>query len=777
MSMSINYYNRRRKKIIDQINDQAFDTRDLSAWIDKLFEDLQNSIDPKITINYLLPNHLSPQIRSAYQEGVIKSHELHEIVDDLCSQIESFVHSKVSNIHDTFQKFSKLTDLCEFHYGLHHKKIGEYERKIVQATVKILTPNNLSFKILLTILRVLFLGNITDFAEDITIIFKFPITPSKTEPQSQLEKLTFAKVSRDELQTFLTLDDKDDVVLYYAKNFIKNSILAYFYPHGNREPNTRITIDKLQIEIPPTKSLRIKQYKDEYVRLADMIRPDMTTGEYGRIIAQNNIEGFYAGSINIEGNLCYMIFDIDVSGFLRSFLSRNDLWLLILNIANALMLSARELGIEGVPLIKFSGSRGVHIVYRYEKDILSDKMRRLNLDNYFYHFPGLWDLLKKRNSPLQSATSFSRLIADAIATYTVFFRKIPLPESVNQLGRIHQKEIFTLSSFSTNELAILIDTSPCSKGVFRTAFSLHPGTGYASIPINNTKTGKICREYRDYNALLDDATPENIQQHIKMRDKTYKRYFQISDAAVIKKQDIETLMEPHKLLPVIAFILRFTRRYALERPIGSFFYWYEYYLVRYTFEYIQKLVLSDDKSADHLINKIGRITREASISTRTFIIDYTRQFFNNTIAYPIFRDRIKGLYHFEFFYRVSPAPITMENASRIEELLGDEQERTYFLKKFEHIFLIFLDIFSIASRNPERISSRQEKVIREHYRHMVEFQELKALIRKKVYLKNESQFAVRELLMFIIMYNILVEFIKKYFRFSKIKVKKPERLG
>ena len=93
------------------------------------------------------------------------------------------------------------------------------------------------------------------------------------------------------------------------------------------------------------------------------------------------------------------------------------------------------MGIKGFPLIKFSGSRGVHIIYRYkddEENALNDELKRLNLKTYFYSFPGLFELIKINSSPLKSKATFSRLIADSLITHAVFKTTILLPQEIKE---------------------------------------------------------------------------------------------------------------------------------------------------------------------------------------------------------------------------------------------------------------------------------------------------------------------------------------------------------
>jgi hypothetical protein len=368
-------------------------------------------------------------------------------------------------------------------------------------------------------------------------------------------------------------------------------------------------------------------------------------------------------------------------------------------------------------------------------------------------------------------------LADAIVVKTIFLKKISIPEEIKKiLGITHQKNLFKLSSFSSNEIAILLDTSPCSKGVFRTGFSLHPNTGLGSIPINSTETGEIFHNYMDYDVLRDEATINNIKQHIKFNDTVAQRYGQLKNSAIITKEHIEALLEPHKLLPFIAFVLRFTRRFAIERKVGSFYYWYNYYTLKFAFAYIKQIVLKVSQfSRDYIIKKVSTIAEECGLASKKYITQYLHSFLKNQVSYPNFTDRLDGLYHFEFYHKIAPSPIPFESKERISELLENKTERKYFLQRFEHVLCIVISIFSMHKDRLNELSERQQNVIKQFYTRMMKFDRLREIMRKKIETKTQSKLAVRELLLIISKYNLLVKFMNSFYKFDRISTPRRDK--
>jgi hypothetical protein len=222
-------------------------------------------------------------------------------------------------------------------------------------------------------------------------------------------------------------------------------------------------------------------------------------------------------------------------------------------------------------------------------------------------------------------------------------------------------------------------------------------------------------------------------------------------------------------------VLRFTRRFAIERKVGSFYYWYNYYTLKFAFEYIKNIVLkTSERSQDDIVHKVEEIAHGCRLATEKYIRRYLTSFFAGEISYPIFKDRINGLYHFEFYYRIAPSPLPFEDKDTIKELLKDKTERKYFLQRYEHVLNVVIGILSAHKDELDTLTERQRSAMIRYYKRSDIFEQYRAQIRESI--KTESlglaQRAFYELMFVITNYNLLVNFMKEFFRFTKISVPK-----
>jgi hypothetical protein len=705
-------------------------------------------------------------LKIALRNGKIKSHEISEIAATIAKQIRNSYNSKVADFNKNFERIKSYKKHIIFEVNSHSFNVKNKRRNVVEISINIADVYSLNQKDFRLLIH-LFISEPSHLSELLSIsIFglkegiKYPIFYHK-----------FRKVKKTEVYTFLTLSEKRNLLKYYSNPIIQKLVLQYLYPTGDNI--CRVTLDKLRKDLPVKKSLRIERFKDEYIKITEVLKNDISNEDFNEIIESNNIADFYCGTSDIEGNLTYMVFDLDVSDFFKLRFSDNVIWKFLLNVCAALIEVIKKLGFKNYPLIKWSANRGLHILLRYNIPNLRDDLNRVNLQNFFYQFPGLWELIKNFKSPLKSMSSLSRLLADSIVTYLLYLGSIEIPSEIQEVfgNKLHPKELFRLN-VNTNDLAILFDTSPNSNGVIRTGFSVHPTTGLVSIPIFDCETGTFFEDIFDVQTLKEEAKMSSILYHIEKKDYWYDRYLQFKKSTIITKGDIENLFLPNSLLPIIAIVLRFSRRYVFERSVASFYYWYNYYLIKFYFEYIENMsIITTQENKFEIFNLIQKITEECKIVNSKYVIELERKLlFDNKISGSIFIDRLKGLYHFEFNYRINPKPILEKQISLIKNFLLEKAARRQFMEEFKALSLIITEIFSRIITNPKMIFERRKKALIILFLQLKQFSKVYKKVSQKIDKSDEIMVICFDLWTFIHLYNVFALFLKNYYRFDKIRL-------
>ena len=776
--MAINYYNKRLNRGLDKIDDSRFNTGKSKSVIGEKFDIITSKSKILINLRYLIPDSDTNYLRMALAEGKIKSHEINEIVSAISTRIHNFLISRVIKYNKCLEKFSLFRNRVLFNFSsksaivkhpnlddVYGKSYKFVKRTILEISISISELSNFSLKDIFALVKIFLLDDI-HFSERVSIQI---ITSEKSNRESILYK-EFTKVQRKDIKSYLTLDDREGLVKYYSNPVIKDLVFEYLFPIG--DVVCRITMDKLQDTLPVKKSLRIEKYKDDYIKIVDCINPQSSLEEISNIIHINAIADFYCGTLDTKGQLKYLVFDIDISTLFKLLFTKKILWNFLIEIVRSIISTVNSLGIEGFPVVKFSGSRGMHIVYKYEENILTDEMKRIDLKNYFYMFPGMWELIRSRTSPLKKISTFSRLLADSLIIYMIYRENLEIPQEIKEkLGKtILPTDIFKISIHSDNEAAILIDSSPNSSGVFRTGFSIHPTTKKVSIPIYNTKEGKFIEEFLSYKNVIDESDPDVILKHIEDQDEIVKNYSQLQYAAIITKNDIEELLKPNKLLPFMAFIMRFGRRYAL-RSIWSFKYWYNHYILQFFFQYAEKIILryNNQKTKQHIFQEILKIAKDCKIATYSYVSKLIYSYLiKDEITGPVFVDRLRGLYYFEFYYKILPTPLLPEGVEKDAQIILDKITRKQFLQKLHHINLILLQIFSRTLRNP-KVSERKLKAFLETSNRFQRLLEEQSKIDNLVQITDDKTKTVRDNKILGLFYTLYVKFLFSFYGYTKIK--------
>jgi len=764
------YINNRLNRLLEKIDEFYFDTNELDELIHENFDKFAKTKKMNFKIKILIPDKNTPYIESAYELGKIKSHEINEILQIIKSKINNSFSSKVINYNDTFEKFTLFRKNIVFNFNSKHVYYKDTKkRNILEVEGLILNSIKYSERDFLMLAKI-FLGmEALRLAESASIAF----FSRKKGFVNLMVRLNLKKKLRSEGKNFLALKDKDKLINYYSNGAVMNLIFQYFYP-SNDDVICKITLDKFQKSLPVKKSLRIEKYKNNYVKISEILKKNFSRSIFKDILEKNDIAGFYSGVLDVKDNLKYLLFDIDVSDFLNLIFSPAEIWTLVLFVSESMINTIRNLGLKIYPLVKFSGSRGVHIVYKYSKDVLiEDSLKRLSLKNFFYKYPGMWELIKNSKSPIKSKTSFSRLLADTIIIQMLFLEHLQIPEILSdKFGTVtNLRNFFKISSFSQNEVAILIDTIPNAAGVFRTGFSVHPFSRLVSIPIYDSGKGKFFDHALDYASLREQAKIETVLEHVQNDDEIARGYSQIHKCLTIRKEDIEYLLRPDKLLPVFAILLRFGTRFTLIRSIYSFKYWYDYYQTKFLFEYVQKMVIRCDTGNEQKIfDKIIEVSKNCNIVNFKNLKEILHDcLITKKTCVPVFIDRLKGLYHFEFYYRISPSILSFEDKERLIDIISNKEDRLDFINKLKDIHLIILGIISVDIRHIKELSKRRKVVLKKLSLHLHRYERKIEEYKKIADIKEKKLDMILCILNLILLYNIFINFLKEYFTFTKIK--------
>jgi len=186
---------------------------------------------------------------------------------------------------------------------------------------------------------------------------------------------------------------------FYSCPTVKEILFNYFFPLGNgSDHRTEITYDSLREETIAQKRRKVLLRSGEYMPLHDAISPFMTHEEFLDVIDVNDILGFYPSvRTAMTHEMVTAVIDIDVLGFLRSAFSPEVLWKFILRITEQLVVNLTRKFNFPSPLVVFSGSKGVHLLYHLNEDCVSSDFDYVNFPE-LYLLPSQKELSKNKAS-------------------------------------------------------------------------------------------------------------------------------------------------------------------------------------------------------------------------------------------------------------------------------------------------------------------------------------------------------------------------------------------
>jgi len=281
---------------------------------------------------------------------------------------------------------------------------------------------------------------------------------------------------------------------------------------------------------------------------------------------------------------------------------------------------------------------------------------------------------------------FAKSLLQSLLLYTVYREQIEIPLEIRRKLRIlYPYQLFRLSVDAKNRLAILLDCSSMSRGVFR-LFSPHPSSKLVSIPISDMRINKICERYLEYENVKEDAKLENVIQ--KFKDDDVELFLQKPN--IITRAHIKNLLRPDKLLPALATLLRFGTIYSIMRSPKSFSFWYRFFELRCFYAYVQDLMEhfeSEDK--ENFINFIKNMAIRLQIENRDEMINLIElHLVHKKISFPLFKHLLNTYYYIEFFFNLKTEIFLGENEDNLIKLFQNEMQFSNFLKQTQEIFNI-----------------------------------------------------------------------------------------
>ena len=175
------------------------------------------------------------------------------------------------------------------------------------------------------------------------------------------------------------------------------------------------------------------------------------------------------------------------------------------------------------------------------------------------------------------------------------------------------------------------------------------------------------------------------------------------------------------------------------------------------------------ENALNLCQDIVEISKNCGIITEKSVCDLVHShLIKREIPYSIFLERLQGLYHYEFYFRINPSPISFEKPNKVKEIILGKIARKEFSDKLTHISLILLEIFSRIANYPDLLSKRRGKALMAFSLHLKKLYKIRNKAKNIITTNGKKFEIVHDTLLLILFYNIIISFLKVYFRFSEI---------
>ncbi len=586
------YYDEKLKYIMDDMLIESPKFNYIKSILSEIMIERQKlqEFNLKIKLTFTGLNSETPIVRKFYRENILKSHEVKTVCTKINNKIGSLLEKKSSSLQESLSKFKRFHKYLaiiykkypyrnppEFKIYIKLFELKKFNSKIVFAIVSEfnLKPMGYCEKINFTISKMLKDGSNPVIIHDVDIL----------------------KERISEIDGILTMKDKDEVFEFYSHPDVKKILFQYIFPEGKSSNlKTEITFSQLRYNTQPQKRRQIELRNGQYQNLHDILSPYTTLQEFREIVKRNHICTFYTSVRELSPRkvgrrMITALIDLDMSNFLRNLLDKNTVWKFTTSVVKEITKNLIYFGFPK-PLILFSGKRGIHLLYWLSQDALDDSYNYIDLSE-MHSLPGQKSLVKNVKSLIHSRFSFMKNFFEAILLYTILnIEPTVIPEKLSKiLAPIKQSDLFKLSVHSSNDVALLLDTSSNNSSVHK-VFSFHRSSGLISIPLSDPFTGDIAEEYELYENVLNAANPEVVLENLNQGNKI--SYFQ--KPPQISRLTIQNSLLPQKgLLQVFYYLMRFGSKWIMERSKGSDYFWGRFYQLRSSYNHLYSNLLCGDK--------------------------------------------------------------------------------------------------------------------------------------------------------------------------------------
>ncbi|MFW9970978.1 MAG: hypothetical protein ACFFDF_12345 [Candidatus Odinarchaeota archaeon] len=713
------YFQEKIKYITDDLMQKKFDFHSIFRKINQISQDEHHPFYWKklyrmrITFQIQTPDY--SLLDTFYQQGVFKSHEYVAIVDMINARVKSDITILTNTLEYTLNQYNRLKHTLSIKRSETFQELNKKQSIRIDNVELTFNLNKADFDDVMALLK---WWNLDDFSFSKKIVLK---VEGEIRGTSQFETIDLFEVNRKPIQEvgkFLTTNDLEQTNEYLGHENYFEVLKTYMFPKGF-ENQAEITLDIAKDDLQPQKRRAVSSHGIS-TKFHQLITPLTPYKEYQNIIKENGIVGIYCSVKSANDDILYFLIDIDVPSLFYNLFPSQIVWTLTINIANSIMKTATHFGLPSFK-VSFSGAKGVHLLAKLENpQVIQDVEQYVNFSE-LYRFsllPGMKTLKKEKLSSLNDKFKFAKSLLQSLLLYTVYKEEIDIPKEIRQKLRIvYPYRLFRLSVDAKNRLAILLDSSSMSRGVFR-LYSPHPSSTLVSIPISDMRTHKICEEYLDYRNVREDAKLENVIE--KFHNDDIALFLQ--EPPTITRDHLKLLFRPDKLLPAFCILLRFGTIYSIMRTPRSFAFWYRFFELRSFFAYVQDQVEFYDGNSDtkleEFINFIGNMATRLKIEIKKVLLNLITLYLKHSkINYPLFIHWVNTYYYIEFFFTLKSEAFLRDNEQSLIELFQNEFQFRSFLLQAKEIFNIAVYVVSdqLILGQTKDLSKEQIKCINEFY--------------------------------------------------------------
>ncbi|MFX1469495.1 MAG: hypothetical protein ACFFB8_12610 [Promethearchaeota archaeon] len=706
------------------------------------------------------------KIEQLYEQDDIKSHEFVAILETLTERVKNAITIAVNTMNYTVNQYIPFknsititrTERFQKKHGVKSKRIDSV--KLTFNTRKITMKEMFAFLEWCTL---------DEYAFSKKILFEVDGLKKNESEIQEIIQLQVEKKPLSEVTHFLSIHDFEKTNELLGHPHFFQALKNYMFLEGF-EAQAEITLDVAKEEIFPQKR-RTVSIDNTSMKFHQLITTETPLEIYQKILYENQIAGFYCSVKSANDNLLYLLIDIDVPSLLYKIFPAQKVWELTINIAKSINKTCVQFGLPSFK-VSFSGAKGLHLISVLENPlVIEDLEQYVNIPELytFLQLPGMRTLKQEKISSLNDKFKFAKSLLQALLLYTVYQGDIEIPMEIRYKLKISRPyQLFRLSPDSKNRLAILLDCSSMSRGVFR-LFSPHPASKLVSIPISNKS--KICERYLEYNNVREDAKIDSVIQ--RFNENKVDLFLQRPNT--ITRQHIKELLRPDRLLPTFAILLRFGTIYSIMRSPQSFAFWYRFYQQKIFYGYVETMVEYYDR--EDLNNFLSYITNMASRlhihNKEGVIIAIQLYLLYKKISLPLFKYKLSTLYYIEFFFTLKPNIFLIEHEEDLLELFKEHMSFNSFLQQAQEIFNIAVNnIFShVIFEEDTELSQGQTEYINYFYKKILSFIDITRTHLSELRHMPEARDKEGQLITSIYFFNKLfflsIEFIRNFYNFNE----------